>query len=141
VGEYSPWRDAAARHPDVHIARVDLHPACGAWVASEGVILLSDRMDRAERNTTLAHEIAHIDLGHRSTGRRWFDQRQERDADRLAATRLVGLDELAVTLAWALCPEEVAAALEVTVAVVRRRIRALTDLEKAYISERLERAA
>lgn len=133
---YSPWQDAAERHPGVHIGRVALRPARGAWIASERVILLERTLDRAERNTVLAHEIAHIDLDHVTTGRKWFDRRQERDADRLAATRLVDLDDLADALTWALCPEEVADELDVTVDVIRRRILALTDEEKAYIQQR-----
>lgn len=134
---YSPWDDARDRHPDVHIGRVDLRPARGAWVASERVILLDKRLVRAERNTVLAHEIAHVDLGHVMTGRKWFDRRQERQADALAADRLVDLHRLADALRWALCPEEVAHELDVTVDVVRRRIRALSNDEKAWIDERL----
>lgn len=134
---YSPWTDAAQRHPDIHIGRVDLRPARGAWVASERVILLDRRLQRAERNAVLAHEIAHVDLAHVMTGRKWFDRRQERDADRLAADRLVDLVRLADALRWALCPEEVAHELDVPVDVVRRRIRSLTDEEKASIERAL----
>lgn len=134
---YSPWHDARERHPDIHIGRVDMRPARGAWIAAERVILLDRGLRRAERNTVLAHEIAHVDLEHRMTGRRWFDRRQERDADRLAAARLVDLDRLADALRWALCPEEVAHELDVTVDVVRRRIRSLTVEEKAEIEGRL----
>lgn len=134
---YSPWADARDRHPDVHIARVDCQPARGAWVASERVILLDRALNRAERNTVLAHEIAHVDLEHVMSGRRWFDRRQERHADTLAAERLVDLERLADALRWALCPEEVAAELDVTVEVVRRRVRGLSDEEKAWIEQRL----
>ena len=116
-----------------------MKPFRGAWVATERVILLDRGLQRAERNTVLAHEIAHVDLGHVMTGRRWFDRRQERDADRLAATRLVNLDDLADALMWALCPEEAADALNVTVDVVRRRIWELTEDEKASIERRLAR--
>lgn len=133
---YSPWNDAAQRHPDVRIGRVDCRPARGAWIPSERVILLDKTLMRAERNTVLAHEIAHVDLHHVMTGRRWFDRRQERQADALAAERLIGLDELADALLWALCPDEVAEQLDVTVDVVRRRILTLTVDEKAYIDAR-----
>lgn len=138
---YSPWSDARDRHPDVHIERTDCRPARGAWIASERVILLDRRLARAERNTVLAHEIAHVDLEHVMTGRKWFDRRQERQADALAAERLVDLAGLADALRWALSPEEVAHELDVTVDVVRRRIRTLTDEEKAWIEQRLLRDA
>ena len=137
---YSPWSDAERRHPDVHIERTDCRPAKGAWVASQRVILIERSLVRAERNSVLAHEIAHIDLEHVMTGRKWFDRRQERDADTLAAMRLVTVTDLADALSWALCPEEVAEQLDVTVDVVRRRIRALTDDEKATIEQLLARA-
>ena len=48
---------------------------------------------------------------------------------------------LADALRWALSPEEVAHELDVTVDVVRRRIRTLTDEEKAWIEQRLLRDA
>ena len=137
---YSPWGDAAARHPDVHISAADCHPARGAWVPEARVILLDRRLRRTERRTVLAHEIAHVDLGHRPTGRRWFDRRQEREANRLADQRLVPLDALAGALRWALCAEEAAHELDVTVDVVRRRLAALTDGEKTWIEGRLEAA-
>ena len=133
---YNPWRDVGDRHPDVIILRTDCHPARGAWVSDAQVILLERTLDRAERNTVLAHEIAHVDLAHSMTGRKWFDGRQERQADALAADRLVDLDDLADALLWALCPEEVAEQLDVTVAVVRRRVHALTADQKAYIEAR-----
>lgn len=125
----------------MHIERTDCRPARGAWIASERVILLDQALARAERNTVLAHEIAHVDLDHVMTGRRWFDRRQERDADTLAAERLVDLEQLADALRWALCADEVAHELDVTVDVVRRRIRSLTPEEKAWIEERLRGAA
>jgi Zn-dependent peptidase ImmA (M78 family) len=138
---YDPWRDAGERHADVVIRRTNCLPARGAWLEGPRVILIERSLHRPERNSVLAHEIAHVDLGHRVTGRRWFDRRQERDADNLAALRLVDLERLADALRWALCPEEVAHELEVTVDVVRRRIRSLTDEEKARIEQLLERKA
>jgi Zn-dependent peptidase ImmA (M78 family) len=138
---YDPWQDAARRHDDVIIRRTNCLPARGAWVESARVILIDKTLRRAERNSVLAHEIAHIDLEHRMTGRRWFDRRQERDADHLAARRLVTIDELADVLRWALCPEEVAHELDVTVDVVRRRIASLSDQEKTYIERAVRGSA
>lgn len=136
---YDPWRDAGERHSDVIIRRTDCLPARGAWFADARVILIERTLLRAERNTVLAHELAHVDLAHERSGRKWFDRRQERDADTLAASRLVTVEDLADALAWALCPEEVAHELDVTVDVVRRRIRSLTDDEKATIEQLLAR--
>lgn len=136
---YDPWRDAAQRHPDVHIERCDCQPFRGAWVPDERVILLDRSLLRAERNEVLAHEIAHLDLGHRPTGRAWFDKRQEKQADDLAATRLLPLEELAeVISAGALGSDEVALALDIPTKVVTRRVRRLTDAERTYIEDQIE---
>lgn len=134
---YDPWRDAADRHPDVHIERIPMGQARGAWIASEQVIFIECSLDRASRRTVLSHELAHIDLDHSATARGWFSRRQERQADDLAAERLIDLDDLASALTWAQSQEEVAAELEVTVDVLRRRVRTLTKAEVAYIHERL----
>jgi len=137
---YSPWRDAGERHPDVHIARCDIAPVRGAWVPDERVILLDSGLDVAGRRCALAHELAHIDLGHEPAGG-WLGQRQEREADDLAATRLLSeVERIAEALAaHPLDPEAVAETLDVSVPVLRRRLRALTEEEKAWIEDRLSR--
>lgn len=113
-------------------------PLSGAWVPAERVILLGRHLDRTGRRGTLAHEIAHIDLEHRPTGHRWFDRRCERDADRLAAQRLVAVECLADALVeHPLHPGRVAEYLEVPLRILRRRLEQLTEVEKAYIDERL----
>lgn len=135
---YDPWRDAAARHPDVHVEPCDCLPANGAWVPQERVILVEQTLDRPHRHEVLAHELAHVDLDHWPTGRPWFDRRQERQADVLAAMRLVSLEQLADAIVeGALGPEDVADAVELPARVVRRRVRVLTEAEKDYIERRL----
>lgn len=137
---YSPWADAAERHPDVHIERCDIAPARGAWVAEEKVILLGTHLDVAGRRCALAHELAHIDLGHRPA-RGWFGRRQEADADRLASNRLLSdVERIAEALAvHPLDPAAVADYLDVSVPILRRRLRELTDDEKLAIERRLAR--
>lgn len=136
---YDPWRDAAERHPQVHIERCDCQPFRGAWVPDERVILLERTLLRPERHEVLAHEIAHVDLGHRPTGHRWFDRRQERQADQLAARRLVHVQQLADAIAeGALGPDEAGAAMDLPASVVRRRVLQLTAEEKSYIQERID---
>lgn len=135
---YSPWQDAADRHGEVHIERCELAPVSGAWVPSQQVILLGRHLDRTGRRSTLAHEIAHIDLEHEPTGHEWFDRRCERDADRLAAMRLVDVVHLADALVeHPLHPGRVADHLEVPLRLLRRRLEQLTEQETAYIDERL----
>lgn len=138
---YDPWRDAEDRHDDVVIRRAHIAPARGAWVAGPQVILLHDGLTPAERDSVLAHEIAHIDLKHETSGHPWFDQRQERQADQLACVRLVTLEQLARLLQWASCVEEIAVELGVTVDTVRRRVDLLTEAERAWLAQRLASVA
>jgi len=134
---YDPWRDAGERHAEVVIARTDCRPALGAWIESAQVILLERTLERPERNFVLAHEIAHIDLGHKVTGHGWFDRRQERQADDLAARRMITVKSLAAAIRVSLCEEEVAEELGVTLEVAQRRMALLTDQEKDFIYEQL----
>lgn len=138
---YDPWHDLRARdHLTFAVTRL---PAGHGWYLHDiPGIVIDDRLTRVERRCVVAHELAHIDLGHHEQaatggpGTARIARHREREADVLAATRLINLDALADALVWALCPEEVAHELDVTVDVVRRRLRTLTDAEKAYIEAR-----
>lgn len=129
---YNPWADALLRYPGIHIERCDLGSAHGAWIPSQRVILLDRSLDRVQLRCSLAHEIAHIDLQHVHTDMSWFDQKAERDADALAAERLLPLDQLATT---ARCNEwdwhRTARDLNVTVATLTNRVENLTVEQRA----------
>lgn len=135
---YSPWADAAQRHPDVHIERCDIAPVRGAWVPSEKVILIDQGLDAVGRRATLAHELCHIDLAHEPTGG-WFGRRMERDADDLSAQRLLP-DVSAIAEAISLFPLQpgmVARELDVPLRTLRRRLAGLTDAEREAIARRV----
>ncbi|MEP7763869.1 ImmA/IrrE family metallo-endopeptidase [Sanguibacter sp. 26GB23] len=66
-----------------------LAPARGVWVRSEQMILLDRDLERAWRRATLAHELAHVDLDHRGDVEGYFARRMEREANLLAARRLL----------------------------------------------------
>jgi Zn-dependent peptidase ImmA (M78 family) len=135
---YDPWRDAERRHPHVQVERCDTAPVDGAWIPSELVILIGDHLDETGRRCTLAHELAHIDLDHSPTGHHWFDRRAERDADVLAACRLIRLNELADALVeHALHPARVAHRLRVSMRILTARLATLREAEKRYISRRI----
>lgn len=137
---YSPWADAAERHPGIHIERCDIAPSKGAWVPSERVILLDVALDQDERRSVLAHEVAHVDLEHEPAGG-WFGRRMEREADILAARRLLGdIEEIADAICeHPLQPGLVAERLCVPLRVLRRRLEALSDQERAIIQAHLHR--
>lgn len=105
---------------------------------SERVILIDIALTRAQRNGTLAHELAHIDLGHIDLDG-WFGRRFERDADRLAAGRLLAdIEPVADAIAvHPLSPVDVAEHLDVPESVLYERLTDLTDAEAQIIEDRV----
>lgn len=143
MSRHSPWHDAAARHPDVKIGLAKIAPLRGAWISTENVIVLDVDLDQANCNATLAHELAHIDLRHHAHGApgKWFAIRWEREADNLAADRLLE-DVGEIAEAMALHPQNLdmaSAHLEVPAEVLWRRLTRLSNAEKTLIVERLDR--
>lgn len=139
---YDPWQHVG-RHPDVLVAFDQLEHAQAYWEPEERVILIDSRLGQVARRCALAHELAHVDLGDEGCGTgpdaERLERRQERQADSLAAHRLITLDDLAEALVWALDYHEVAEYLHVDRTTVRTRIQALTPTERDYIEQRIER--
>lgn len=129
---YDPWRDAAQRYPDWVIRRVELHGLTEVMCTRRRVILLDRSLGRARRRGALAHSLAHLDLEHRATDgdyERW----QEREADKLAARRLIPLDALADALRWSRSAPEIAAELDVDVGILRARVDVIHPAERAVL--------
>lgn len=142
---YDPWCDLRDRtHLTLAITRL---PIGDAWyLADVPGIALDDRLTRVERRCVLAHELAHIDLGHMdqaATGLCWdlgtsrIARRRELDADKVAARRLI----LTRRLAGALCehddPWSVADGLDVTEHILKVRLAHLHPAERGYITRKL----
>jgi hypothetical protein len=128
----------------VHVAGHTIAPARAAWLPEERIILLERGLSTAQGRCTLAHEIAHMDLGHYPTGVGHFDRRQERDADGLAGRRLlpVGMLVEAIRAGWDLAAA--ADDLMVTVQVLEDRLARLHPSERHALraaARRLEVAA
>lgn len=132
-GRYDPWRDAALRYPGVHIEWHDIWPCHGAWHPETDVILVDQAISRAERRCALAHELAHMDTGDRATGVCWFAARQETAADRVAARRLIEVEDLGRVLRWSSDRREIAELLNVSLNVLAIREANVTDDEYAYL--------
>lgn len=102
---WNPWR-AMRAHPDVTFARRPLPPgvsgACVVW-PDETVVLVDSALDRRERNVVLAHELVHLERGVGTDApgapTTWTSEvaKEEATVDRIVASRLVPLDDLA---AW-----------------------------------------
>jgi Zn-dependent peptidase ImmA (M78 family) len=139
---WSPWRELAAR-PDIWVHRCLLEDALGWWCPQERVILLDARLDRRTARSVLAHELGHAVLGHVGAETfaedEWLARRQERQADRWAAARLVRVADLAEVLVERPAgPEVAASALNVTEAVLSVRLAMLEPAERRELTARLE---
>jgi len=133
---FNPWRHLNAAHPDLHVdCRADLRPGrMGAWLAT-GEVALSRLLGQAERRCTITHETVHVERGPVSADPR-LAAREEAVVDEIAARRLITLDDLIDAIRWGQgnpdCEE-----LWVDLPTLQARVRTLTDVERAQISEAL----
>ena len=119
---YDPEADAAARYPDWIVSTADLGGVIPEVLCrSRRVILLEREHDAAQRRSSLAHALAHLDLGHAQARAGWFEQREEAAAEDLASRRLIPLPSLARALSWSREREVVARELGVDVAMLALR--------------------
>jgi Zn-dependent peptidase ImmA (M78 family) len=141
VTRYCPWKDLASRE-DVTFGITRLPLGQGWWLPDERAIVLDDRLDHTERRTVLAHELVHVDhddhnCAHDGPDGPRIGRRRELVADRIAATRLISIDQLADALAWSRAPEEAAAELDVTLPMLRRRLASLTAGERDLLATQI----
>lgn len=133
---YSPWADLRGRAP-LTLAIVGLPSGRAWWLPGDQAIALDGTLGRVARRCALAHELAHVDLEHRHVELAWLRRRQERDADRLGASRLITAEQLVDGLLWAQDEHELADELDVDVETVRVRLAGLTETEKTEINRRI----
>ena len=136
--QYCPWRDLTSRE-DVAFGVTRLPWGRGWWIRAERAIVLDDRLTQAERRSVLAHELVHAELDDENCAAHAprIARRRERQADRVAARRLIPLEQLAEALLWATDEHELADELSVAVDTVRTRLDDLGSVEVAYIESRL----
>lgn len=128
---YHPWRALRALE---HVELVWQPLPDGILAATDGAdrIWMDPRQRQAKRRSTLAHELAHIELGHVGG----CTPAQDVEADQLAARRLIPLDRLADALQWARCLDEAADELWVDRDTLSTRLRHLHPSERHYITNR-----
>ena len=133
---YHPWRDARLRE-HLTIRFVDYLPAGVRGRIRGDVVEVNRHMLGDERRCTIAHELVHDE-------RRIFPvdpvlrAREELAVERIAARRLVALDQLVDVLCWTRRTEEVADELWVDVPMLIALVQSLTDTERRWIDEQLE---
>lgn len=115
---YDPGADAAQRYPDWVIRHRPLGGIPEVLSARRKVILINRDATPAERRCSLAHAVAHLDLMHDQTPGGIFVAYQERDANLLAAGRLVPVEAFVELLSWTQSMSEIAAELCVDLATL-----------------------
>lgn len=141
-GLYCPWEDLAGR-PELTFVRMRLPVADALYMPDVPGIAVDDRLNRVERRCVMAHELAHIDLGHHhqvagcGPGTSRIQRRRECEADQLAARRLLSIREMGEALAPASCRWEAADSLDVTEHLLDVRLEHLHPSERAYLRRRL----
>jgi Zn-dependent peptidase ImmA (M78 family) len=138
---YDPAADVAARYPDWIVSTADLGGLIPEVLShSRKVILLEREHDPDRRRSSLAHALAHLDLGHAETAGGWFEQREEIEAEDLAARRLIPLVGLARALSWSRDHDEVARELGVDTALLMLRQSRMRADERRRLRRLLSRS-
>ncbi|MDY6054378.1 ImmA/IrrE family metallo-endopeptidase [Micrococcus sp.] len=133
---FHPWRSLRAM---THVVVVWARPHPAAPGATDGAtrIWLDPRMSQVERRCVLAHELVHLEHGHRGCQPPAVENRVRAETARL----LVTAEDLLAALPWALSLEELADELWVTPLVAADRLLALTPDEAAACTRASERPA
>lgn len=104
------------------------HGWWGVYDHQRRLITLRPGMAPIQARCTLMHELGHAHYGHEGV-----DGKQEFQANRWAARRLLDLDEVAEAARQEQCGAAAAARLDVLPSVLNIYLRTLTDEEKRLI--------
>lgn len=135
VSIYHPWRDAR-RRKHLEIEFVDDLPAGVRGRITGDRIEVNRHMLGDERRCTIAHELVHDERRVYPIDR-VLRAREELAVERIAARRLIALDQLVDVLCWTRRTEEVAEELWVDVPMLVALVQSLDDRERDWIDEQL----
>jgi Zn-dependent peptidase ImmA (M78 family) len=93
VGEYDPYQDAT--NQGIEVIHRPIRTANGFWIPDRNLIVIRTGLRAVHDRSTLAHELAHAALGHRTSS-----PKAEVQADRLASANLIDLDECRRLMEW-----------------------------------------
>lgn len=110
-------------------------PGDTAAMTDGGTIWIDPRLTQAQRRCTIEHERQHLLAGHDSA----CTPMLERQVEAAAARELISLARLAHAIVWSQDEQELADELWVDVDMVRARLAALDDDERAYIDDVIAR--
>lgn len=129
---WNPYDELGRLYPGLHYERVDLAPTRGALVLSQGVVLIDERLSKAEARSTMAHELGHLDAGDLGCSGLIHDRR-EAAADEWAARRLMSACDLAEVMRWTSSRTEAAELMDVTTHLLAVRLQHLHPAERGYL--------
>lgn len=124
------WRELRERGDGVVLYFTKFTDGRIAATNGNNAIWLDLDLNQVERRCALAHEQAHMDLGHTSC----TYPREEAAARRLTAQKLIGWDALIDAFRWAHTADEAADELCVIPAVLNDRLRSLSPIERALLT-------
>ena len=125
---FDPWQELNAR-PEVTLEWRSLPAEFYALTDGLSRIWMDPHQSQTERRCTIAHELAHIDLGHLNG----CTSGEESAASQLAARRLIPLGRLADALLWSQDHGAISDALWVDISTLRARLDHLRPSEQHYI--------
>lgn len=126
---HHPWRTLREQWPDWQVQFADLPDGeCGYTDVELRTIWISNRLNQAERRSTLTHEAIHAARGDLEC-----DERDELAVEQAAARLLLPIERLLHVLPWANGYDESAEELWVDVDMLRCRLQHLHPTERAAI--------
>jgi hypothetical protein len=138
---YDPGADIGARYPDWLVGEADLGGLIPEVLCPvRRVVLLERSLAPVAARCSLAHAIAHLDLGHTHAVTGHYENREEAAANDLAARRLIDLRDYARVLAWTRDRAEVASELAVDAPTLRVREAGLDRTERRALRGLLRRS-
>lgn len=132
---YHPWRDARRRQ-HLAIEFVDDLPHGVRGRITGDRIEVNRHMLGDERRCTIAHELVHDERRIYPVDR-VLRAREELAVERIAARRLIALEQLVDVLGWTRQTDEVAQELWVDVPMLVTLVQSLTDDERDWIDDQL----
>jgi hypothetical protein len=112
MGAYDPYEHAGEL--GVRVIHRKLTTGTGLWAPDLGVVFIQERLRRVHDLSALAHELGHVDLGHR-------DDRPKHEvmADRYAANNMVDPEHLVDLMRWSPDPSRWAHEMGVSTRLIR----------------------
>ncbi|GIG27136.1 hypothetical protein Cde04nite_33800 [Cellulomonas denverensis] len=124
---FHPWRRLRGK-PEINVTWPVMPDRLGSTNGTT-VIRMHPHQSQVQRRCTLAHELAHIELGHING----CSPAEDRVAEQYAARWLIEMDDLLDALRWAEDMREVADCLWVDEPTLMARLDGLTAAEKNAI--------